>query len=204
MPKKLRDRFEDCYTAVPVPAGNARGFKMKYIYYAPWHVWDLPEKQLRRLKWALLLCSAAGLCASLSAMVQRSPLNRTPAVFALCALALCCHIMELLGLVQFVGARYRTTKMTYEEVGGLLSVMPTARAALSGVLTVVCAIHAVLGGGAVSLGMALGFALSAAAALWVRHQYSRIPVKTEENDSLKQYDKGVGENFSIERETWKH
>ena len=36
MKKKLtlRERFEDNYTAVPVPCNNKKGYKMQYIYYA--------------------------------------------------------------------------------------------------------------------------------------------------------------------------
>ena len=181
--KNLRERFEDCYTAVP----NGSGFKMKYIYYAPWYVWDMPEKSLRRQKCAMLLCSIAGLCISLLSAVQRSALNTAPVAFLLFALALCCHVMEFRGLFQFLGARYRTTKMTYEYVNRLLLTAPILRAAFSGALAVM-GISAAVTGGMISFAAALGYGLSAASAVWVYRLYSRIPVTIEENDSLERYE----------------
>ena len=44
--KSLRERFEECYTAVPVPADNEKGFKIKYVYCAPWYIWEFPERCL--------------------------------------------------------------------------------------------------------------------------------------------------------------
>lgn len=41
--KSLREQFEDDYTAVSIPADNKAGFRITYIYYAPWHIWDLPQ-----------------------------------------------------------------------------------------------------------------------------------------------------------------
>lgn len=195
--KKLRDKFEDCYTAVPVPAANAKGFRMKYIYYAPWYVWDMPKELLMHLKCAMLLCSVAGFCMALLSMLQKSPVNRSPVVFGFCALSLCCHVMEFFGLVQLLAARYRTTKMTYEDVNKLLLTAPIARAIFDCVPALLCVFNALRGGGAILLGMAAGYGLSAASALWVRYRYSRIPVITEENDSLEQYDNGLGQKFSI-------
>ena len=193
MRKKLRDRFEDCYTVVPVPADNDRGFKMKYIYYAPWYIWDLPEGRLRLRKAEIVLAGLIGLAAGLFAMTRESVLNRTPAVFALNALVLCCHVMETAGLLPFAAARYRTTKMTYEDADRLLTVMPPARAFLTGALAVLCVVHAFRHGSPVSASMAVAFVLSAAAGLWLQWRYRSIPLRTEENDSLEKYEKQMEE-----------
>ena len=185
--RKLRDRFEDCYTAVPVPDNSRKGFKMKYIYYAPWYVWDMEENLLRNQKWALLMCSVAGAGINVLSAMQKSPQNKMVVLFLIFTLSLCCHVMEFRGLLQFLLAKYRTTKMTYEDVNRILLTAPILRAALSGVLVIACVFGAVTGGGMLSGVTALGYALSAVTAIWVYRRYSRIPLRVVENDTLDQY-----------------
>ena len=190
--KSLRKRFEDCYTAVPVPDAGARGTKLRYIYYAPWYLWDIPEKALRRRKYELLLSSAAGLGLSLMLMAHRSAIHAIPIVFLAFALMLCCHIYELRGVLQFFAARYRTTKMTYEDVNNILSVAPVLRVIFSCVPVTASVIWFVIFKGERTLLLeALGYALSAALGAWVYLRYHRIPMRTEENDSLKQCDENT-------------
>lgn len=193
--KTLRQRFEDCYTAVPVPADNARGFKIKYIYYAPWYIWNIPEKALKRRKYELLAFSVAGLCLNIGSMLQNAPLNGSPVLFLPFALALCCHVMEFRGVLQFLTAKYKTTKMTYEEVSHILSAAPLFRGILSGFMAAVCMGYGITGTDkAVMFCTALGYALSAATAGWICRQYASLPLIVEDNDSLNQYEAGQKQN----------
>ena len=185
--KTLREKFEDNYMAVPVPADNAQGFKMKYVYYAPWYLWDLPEKELKREKTRLALYSAAGLLAFLLSAAQACALNRSPVLFLPCALALCCHVMEFSALLQFAAAKRKTTKMTFEEVDRALRFAPLLRGICCGLSAAVC-LGALLPGpfSARTAWMAAGLFTAAATAWAVQNRYSRLPVSVEENHSLEE------------------
>ena len=188
--KTFRERYEESYTAVPVPADNKQGFRMKYIYYAPWYRWDLPAKKLWRGKFIMLFVSAAGFLLSLSCMAQRTAVNRMLAVFAPCVLMLCCHIMELSGLIRFFAARARTTKMNYDEVNKLIRTFPMLRAVMGNVPMTVCVYTAVTGERPLfHLAMALAYGALSATAMGITRYYSRIPVCVEANNALELYDK---------------
>lgn len=192
--KTLRERFEENYTAVPVPAKNRRGFRMRYIYYAPWYLWALPEPQLRREKRYILFCSAAGLILFLLSAAQPSALNRSPLVFLPVAAALCCHVAELFALLQFMAAQYRTTKMTWEDVDRALRFAPPARALCCGFCALACLASLVKGFSPRTVCMAAGFGAAALTARAVNRRYSRIPLSVEDNHALQKADAAFEED----------
>lgn len=183
----LRDRFEDSYTAVPIPAENKKGYKIEYIYYAPWYYWDMPEKKLIGRKAIICALSAVSLVLFvLAATSGKRELNLKPAVFLPSALALCAHIMEASALIQFAAAKYRTTKMTFNEVRRIMDFAPTARLILTLVTACVCLYCTLRGEGSAAV-TALNFG-AAALTLAELHLFNAIPMRTEENHALRDHD----------------
>ena len=191
MKKKLtlRERFEDNYTAVPVPCNNKKGYKMQYIYYAPWYYWDLPQKQLRGEKNLLFLCSILSLAVFLLAASRRVELNSWQVVYLPCVLALCAHILELFGLLQLVAAKQPTTKMIYQDVNKTMAFAPAARAVCTGIAGAAAIVWMYRNAfSSLALGVTLAFFACAAAACFEFYRYHKMPVRVEENPAMKQLD----------------
>lgn len=186
--KTLRERFEENYTAVPIPAKNRRGFRMQYIYYAPWYIWALPEPKLRREKRCILFYSILSLFLFLFSAAQPSALNRSSLVFLPVAAALCCHVAELFALLQFIAAKYRTTKMTYEDVDRVLRFAPPVRVLCCGLCAFACLASLIRDFSLRTVCMAAGFGAAAFTAWAVKRRYSRIPLSVEDNHDLQKAD----------------
>lgn len=187
--KSLRDQFEENYMAIPVPAKNAQGFKMKYVYCAPWYYWNLEEKMLQREKIKILLSSVAGFLIFLLTATCASDLNRAPVVFLPSVVALCCHVLEFSGVIQLLMAKYRTTKLTFEEVDRILRFAPLFRAICCAVSAVACLFAFVMGDFSLMAAfMSCGFSFTAITAWFVENSYSRIPVCTEKNTDFEEYE----------------
>ncbi len=199
--KTLREKFEESYAAVSVPANNKQGFKIRYVYSAPWYVWDVPREKLRREKRKIALFSLVSFLPYLFAVTVPSALNRMPVVFLPSMLALCCHILELSGVVQFLAARYQTTKFTYEEVNRILRFVPLLRAGGSLFAGAACLYGlAAEQAGLPAVWMCLGFWLSAAAAWAVEHWYSRLPLSYELNTNAEKYESAMPSGKAEETE----
>lgn len=193
--KTLKDRFEECYTAVPMPADNAKGFKMEYIYCAPWHLWEIPETSLLRIRWILPVLEAVSVSLDLFAMSRRTPVNSLLPAFLPIALILCCHILEGLGIGKFMAAGEKTTKMNYEEVDLLLTAPPMIRGILGILLAAVGLLLGLRGDLDAAFWMAACYLLSAGTGLYLQREYRRLPHKTLVNNSLQEYDQGIGKGF---------
>lgn len=192
--KTLRERFEENYTAVPVPTGKDGGFKMRYIYYAPWYYWDLPVRRLRKEKRLLLALSLLGLTVFLAAAVCTSDFNSRAAVFVPCVLSFCCHILELSGLAQFNLAQYRTTRMNVQEVERIMDLAPVARTILSALAGCICLWYTVRGEySGMSLAVTGGFFACAGLAALEVYRFRRIPVRTEDNHTLEEMEMELNE-----------
>jgi len=188
--KSLREKFEESYTAIPVPAKNRKGYTMRYFYYAPWYIWDLPEEKLRKEKWLLLGISLIGLLVFLLSGLTPNEVNGTQLLFIPSALTLCCHILELSGLLQFLAAKYRTTKMTYQTVRDILEYVPWVRMMLMAVSTAVCLYHMAAGGVNGDLvTVAAGYLFCAVTAWLEVSRFRSISVRQEENNALEEADK---------------
>lgn len=180
----LRSRFEDNYTTVTEPADNKKGYVIRYVYYAPWYVWKVPEGEFRKKKQLLAALEFFGVVLFLAAVLLRSPLNSTPWVVLPTALAFCAQLMELSGMVDFLSAKPRTTQIRYEDIQRRLVFYPTIRAVL--LLIAVLAAVGLLASGAVTEGVWIlpGLVLCAALAWQVQSMIRGIPMRIEDNDAM--------------------
>ena len=183
--KTLRNRFEENYVAVSVPANNKRGTKMKYVYYAPWYIWNLPPQELKKRKAVILSDNLISLMVFLLSVSLRTPLNNLKPVSLLSALAFCCHIMEIAALVEFIPSKNRSTKIRYEQINRGLGFFPALRVVLLTICTIACAISLPFGYfSAKALVVTTGNLLCSFLA-WAGFKCFRsIPFTTEENDTL--------------------
>lgn len=187
--KSLREKFEDDYTAVSVPAENRMGYKIKYVYDAPWYIWNLPEHELKRKKWLLTGVSVGSLILFILTGMQSSILNsyvfvEIPGIFALSF-----HVLELFSMFQFLAAGYRTTRMTYNSVNRILSWVPMVRggclitAAAAGIYYLLSA-----GGDMIAGPVIAGYLVCAFMALYVFGDYRRLSLRTEKNEMIRRYE----------------
>ena len=72
--KTLRSRFEENYTVVTEPADNKKGYTVRYVYYAPWYVWQVSAEAFRQKKQLLAALEAFSLVLFMAAVLIRSPL----------------------------------------------------------------------------------------------------------------------------------
>ncbi len=183
--KTLRERFEEDYAPVKVPAAGKGGFKIRYVYYGPWYVWDLEEKKLKKKKQLLAAVSGAGLAVYLLAGLQPSGANSFAGVEAAGILGLCAHVFELSGLFSFLLARYRTSRMTFNQVNGGLLSAPLLRCLFLGAAaweTVVYMSRNTYD--RLTFLVAMGYLACAGGAFFIFYQYKKIPVRTEKNNQL--------------------
>ena len=187
--KSLYERFQEDYAAVKVPCANKNGFRIDYVYYGSWLVWNLPEKELKRRRSLILLEGIASVLACFAVAVIPSALNRLPLVAFPAILAICALLIELFGIGHFYLAGYKTAKFTYETVNRRMRIYPVCNlifsaAAAGGCFYYICAYGAAPDGIAVLMGHLVLAALS----FMIRRQYVTIPVTTEKNDALYHID----------------
>ena len=182
--KTLRSRFEENYTVVTEPADNKKGYTVRYVYYAPWYVWQVSAEAFRQKKQLLAALEAFSLVLFMAAVLIRSPLNSTPVVYFLTALAFCAQLMELSGVVDFLSAKPRTTQIRYEDIQRRLGFYPMVRCALMAAAVLISAGLLAFGqlqGGAWVIP---GFAVCAALAWQVQSMIRGIPMRIEDNDAM--------------------
>ena len=180
--KSLREQFEDDYAAVKIPAKNKAGFKIRYVYYAPWYIWNLPEPVLKRKKLLLTCISVGNLFLFILAGVQETGLNHHKAVELTVIFALCTHVLELFSIVQFLFANYMTSRMTYSYINKTLKSMPFIRGFCL-LATVMASIYYTLQNELHfrTFMIAICYLICALMALYVFWEYRKIPFKTEKN-----------------------
>lgn len=185
--KTLQERFEEDYAAVEKPAKNKDGFKIEYVYYAPWYLWDLPEAQLRTCKRQLLAASLVGMAFFILAGVQQWAGNTRLWIGVPALLGLCAHVVELFGLIMFRCAKYRTTRMTYTDVKRMVTHGSIARVGMMAV-TVLTAFLCLIRSGFCPEGSTalLGYLISCATALYVCKSYQSLKLRTERNNTLEE------------------
>lgn len=182
--KSLREQFEEDYAAVQVPAKNRQGFKIKYIYCAPWYIWGLPEKELGKKKNMLLAMSTGSFLLYLAAGIQNAAANRLMVSSIFSTIVLCAQIMELFGVFRFCFSQYKTNRMTYQEINRILYGAPLLRGgglAALGIVGVACMITAEFDG--TSFLIAAAYFLSGAIAFGIFGVYRKIPFRTEKNNA---------------------
>ena len=185
--KTLRERFEEEYTAVSVPADNKRGFNIVYKYYASWYIWNLPGKKLAEVKKRILVMSIFSFICYIGAGIQDTDMNRNmlPVVFE--AVALCAQVLELFGVFRFRFAKYKTDRMTYHSVNLILRTIPLVSSLC---LLVVAGIGLldmeILKVNAAFIIALIGNLVSAAVSLKIFLEYRKIPFRTEKNSFLQE------------------
>lgn len=185
--KTLKDRFEENYAAVEKPANNKDGFKIEYVYYAPWYIWDCPEAELKKKKLTFLTVSIVSLLIFIIGGVQRCHQNTTLLVGVPAIVALCAHVFELFSLAQFAAAKYRTTKMTYTDVHRILSMVPALRVGLMVVSAAGCVFYMLTKDASYGAVIALLCYLSSGMmATYLYREYKKIPLRTERNWTLEE------------------
>lgn len=183
--KTLQERFEENYVAVEKPANNKDGFKIEYVYYAQWYLWDRPEEELKKCKRKLLAASLMGFAFYVIGGIQRCEANTMLWVGVPALLGLCAHVVELFGLILFNCAKYRTTKMTYTDVNWMMSLGPIARTGMMALTVGSSVVFLFLQGFTWNAATALmGFLISGMTALYVSRTYQGLNMRTERNDTL--------------------
>lgn len=182
--KSLREQFEDDYMAVSVPANNKDGFQIKYVYYGPWYIWELPEKELKRKKGLFAGVSLGSLLLYVLAGVQYCLANSQDIVTAAGILALCAHVFEIFHAFEFLFAKYRTSRLTYRNVNRSLRTAPAIRGACLLTASVFSGLSMVWNGWEIrSFFAAADYLICAAAAFWIFAEYRMIPFTTEKNEN---------------------
>lgn len=184
--KSYRERFNENYVAVSRPAKNKNGFKIEYVYYAPWYIWDVLPDKLKLRKGEILMLAIIDTVCFLAAAFQVSAVNSNIVVEFAGILSICALIFELIGAVQFYTAKRRTTRDTFRQVNYRLTLAPLIRAVLLAVCTGGCVYSmAVDGISAGSIIAAIFYLLCTAVSLAIRLIFERIPWTTEKNDTLE-------------------
>ena len=184
-PLNFRERFEESYMPVRIPAENAKGYKTKYIYYAPWYVWDLSYMRLKKEKALILSCSISSFVLFLWIVTRDIRFNYNVLVYAPAVLAFCAHILELVALFRFTWSKVRITKMNYSEVTEVMLYVPAGRGALGLVSGVVSLILVFMDGFSLSaVSVSLGYLIYAGLARFVYRRFSSLPCRIEDNDVI--------------------
>mgnify|MGYP006964298048 FL=1 len=184
--KSLKDLFAENYTAVEVPAGNRKGYKIIYCYSGPWYLWDMPKEKLLREKWLELGLSLLGICLYLLTGAQKAAVNVGGPGVILAILALCLHVLEFSALIKFICTGCRTTKMTYQEIDRILGAATGFRGVFLCGTALTALLYAVKGGmEIVALLTAAGYLSCAVIAFYIGYRYKKIPFYTEKNTSLE-------------------
>lgn len=192
MKKSRFEKFQEDYTAVIKPASNKRGFKIEYVYYSSWFIWNLPEAELKKRKNIILAACIACAAVYILTAVSKSDFNSLsfvafPSLFALCAL-----VIEVFGVGQFYCAKYRTTRFIYENSNRRLRICPIVVCVCSAFAAAGCVYYMVIFGGTTDrVFLLFGHALEAVLSYFIYRQYSSIPFTTEENDILNHVERAT-------------
>ncbi|MGN0293056.1 MAG: hypothetical protein ACI4D3_03515 [Lachnospiraceae bacterium] len=184
--KTLREQFEENYTPVSVPADNKDGFKIEYVYYAPWYIWDMEETKLKKKKRQLLGLSVSSFLLYLIVGLQNTGANCFAPVEIAGIFALCAHVFELFSMFQFLFAKYRTSRMTCTGVDRSLTLSPLMRSICLAVTSAGCVIYMILNSEMSALPEAAGYLICAGLAFHISREYRKIPIRTEKNEILNQ------------------
>lgn len=182
MTTSRQEKLESSYAAVLIPGEDGKHGRVKYVYYAPWYVWELSPEERRREKGAMLALELVSLALMLD-LAATAGRESNELFFSLpWTLALCAQIWELTAVARFLAAKERSTVAAFEGVNGVMSAWPAYRA----VLCAVCGAAAAVCGG-MSPGAVIrfaGFEACAGMALAVFVRYRRIRIRMERNTAL--------------------
>lgn len=184
--KSLRERFEEEYIATVEPCNNKKGYRIKYVYYGNWYVWNLPEKQLVKTKVRIGLLALCDILLYTWAAAFPSDLNGYKLVAFTGIGALLSLVLKLIGIGQFMFAKNKTSRSNFEDAG--------RRIRAWSVIQIVCLLASMAG--CIYYLIAYGFYINRlvttllypadAAVCYVLYRiYAKIPARVEKNDVLK-------------------
>jgi len=184
--KPLYERFQEDYVAVKTPCDNKDGFRIDYVYYSPWFLWDLPEDELKKRKHLILAEGLLSLAVYIIAAAIPCWLNAMSVVAFPALVSLMVLCVELFGIGQFYFAKYRTTRFTFEVADRRLKLWPLLNAIASALAVGGCVwCMLVYGASFEGVTVTLGYTAEMVLSVLIRSQYGRIPFTTEKNDTLK-------------------
>ena len=136
--KSSFERFLDEYTAIEVPADNKRGFKVEYVYYGTWYVWDLPVESLKKKKRIIALNCFAGVMATVIAACFHNWINtmRYVAIPAVLGMLVC--FLQTICTGRFFFSKNPTSRSNYRAISNGLKVLPILGCGLSLFTIIAC------------------------------------------------------------------
>ena len=124
----LRQRFEENYVAVDVSEGEK--VKIKYIYYGPWYMWDIPKERVKHGKYMLCFLCILNIVLFAAGSLRETRLNAAVAIEVPCILSLITLMFEIIGIIQFCATGDRFTRMLFHDINMKLRIAPVVHAAL--------------------------------------------------------------------------
>ena len=178
----MRDQFQENYMPVARPANNKKGVKVEYVYYAPWYVWNVPEDQLKRLKWTICLLCGADAILFFAACLMYTWVNYSDLVGIPAMLSICGLLFQVLGAAQFAASPRRTTRMSGKSITNRLTWAPRVRAVCLAVAGA-AGIYTLISSGADLKAVLVVLAYLACAVISgvILMVFKRIPVTSEKN-----------------------
>ena len=141
--KSMREKFEENYKAVQVPANNKKGFKINYEYIGEWCLWRESAEEVSRTKRFVMTCCIGALVLYLAAAVQNSPVNYTRFVSMTGLLSLAPYIFIVFGAVQFLVSKEKMTEQDCKDIRTKLMVAPVFHAALLLMCAILCTVEVI-------------------------------------------------------------
>ena len=182
--KTFRERYEDNYRAISVPANNKKGFKVRYVYYKPWHVWDLPYGELRARKIQMGALLALSLSFLFFAGTRYVEANFDRFVGIPVMLSGCAFLYQAVGIFQFCASKGRTTEDNYQDVTYKIMFATLSGSVLLYLAAVGCIANMTSTGFTlIGILVAAGYLASAGMSMSIRRLYKGIPLRTEANMS---------------------
>ena len=198
MKRSLKDRFEESYKPMEVPGKNGKP-AIKYVYCAPLYFWEAPKTELFLKKWMILGSSIFSLVLFVLSAMGNTAANSVWYVFVPAALAVCCHILELAGVLQFAFSGIPTTKMTYDEVVRIMDFAPVGRMLTSAAAAALVILFQVLNGFSGTAMLCAGGYFVCAVLAWLEaHWFSQIPVRIEKNPMAARLAAQIGDAQNAE------
>lgn len=124
--KSLREQFEEDYAAIPVKKQSGK-YKIRYVYDAPWYVWESSQDQVKQVRQKICIASIGSflilcLCGCLASGINTEALAVIPMV---CSLGL--YVIEFFGVLQFCFSGDKTERITYNHIYRTLHIIPVLR-----------------------------------------------------------------------------
>ncbi|MCD8370443.1 MAG: hypothetical protein LUC94_09020 [Clostridiales bacterium] len=178
--KSLREQFEEEYMPVWEERADAGRGRVRYVYCAPWYIWDLPEQEWKRKKQQLAVLSIGSLFLLIFAGTRNTYANAMVLVQIAGTCAVGFHVPELFRVIQLLSVKERTSRMNYYHIDHVMKTIPLVR----GILLLTAG---VAGGWATGTReiqdclVTLCYLLCGIMALCVFKEYREIPFRTEKN-----------------------